>query len=311
MSLFRLIYNHDEQRIRGLLRLVIISSIILGVYWFAAAACQSIPNDYIYYTCNEILTCLLSIFVFVTAFRIIDKRRFEPIGLIVNKKWFNTLIVGVLIGFFIITINYTILYILGYISIDELFYSDGTFNFFVELAGRALGFFAVAVSEELFVRGYLLINIAETLKIKNISYNTSIIISLTLTSILFGILHYFNANATIISSLNLMFIGFLFGYAFVASGSLALPIGIHFAWNFTQAQIFGLNVSGFPPLVSIFRSSLSGNTNITGGNFGPEGGIIIIISVFVGLFLVNLFSDGQNSKKLSKFVSINTSIAQY
>lgn len=311
MSLFRLLYNSEEQRIRGLLRLVLVSSVVFVVYWVAAYMCQSIPNDYIYYLCNETLTCILSVLVFVVAFSFLDKRRFSQLGLFLNRKWFNSLFNGSLVGFFIITVNYTVLYILGYIKIEDLFYSTGTFSFLVEILGRSVGFFAVAITEELFVRGYLLINIAEALKSKKISINTSIIIGMAVTSILFGVLHYFNTNATIVSSLNLMLIGFLFGYAFVSTGSLALPIGLHFAWNFTQAQVFGLNVSGFPPLVSIFKSSLLGEPNITGGSFGPEGGIMIIISVFIGLFLVNLFSNGQNSKKISKFVNINTSIAQY
>ncbi len=311
MSLFYLIYNPDEQRIRGLFRLIILSSLILGVYWFAADICQSISNDFIYYTSNEILTCLLTVLVFIAAIIIFDKRSLVQIGLLINRKWFNILSIGCLIGFFIITVNYTVIYILGYINIEGFFIGTGVYSFFVEMIGRFVGFFAVAVTEEVFVRGYLLVNIAETIKIKNISTNTSIIIALTVTSILFGLLHYFNANATIISSINLMFIGFLFGYAFVASGSLALPIGLHFAWNFTQAQIFGLNVSGFPPLVSMFRSSISGDAEITGGNFGPEGGLLIIISVLIGLFLINLFSNEQYSKKISKFVNINTSIVKY
>nr|WP_141810786.1 CPBP family intramembrane glutamic endopeptidase [Nocardia bhagyanarayanae] len=41
--------------------------------------------------------------------------------------------------------------------------------------------------------------------------------------------------------------GTLTAAAYVATRSLWLPIGLHFGWNFIQAGVFGVTVSGSGP----------------------------------------------------------------
>src|SRR4051794_31331456 len=51
-------------------------------------------------------------------------------------------------------------------------------------------------------------------------------------------LHASEPNATTLSTVNTMISGVLFGVAYVLTGELALPIGLHLAWDFVQG--FGL-----------------------------------------------------------------------
>jgi membrane protease YdiL (CAAX protease family) len=60
---------------------------------------------------------------------------------------------------------------------------------------------------------------------------------------LFGLLHARNPHATWLSIANTAGFGMLFGYAYVRSRDLWLPIGLHFGWNLAL-PLFGANLSG-------------------------------------------------------------------
>jgi membrane protease YdiL (CAAX protease family) len=60
----------------------------------------------------------------------------------------------------------------------------------------------------------------------------AVLLSYLLTSLFFGLLHANNAKATLVSSLELTLFGMLVGLGFILTGELAVPIGIHVAWNF-------------------------------------------------------------------------------
>ncbi len=68
---------------------------------------------------------------------------------------------------------------------------------------------------------------------------------------------------------------------------LWLPIGIHFAWNFTQGGIFGSSVSGNQLGEGLLRSTLTGPDWLTGGAFGVEASIAVIaVGVVVGALIL-------------------------
>ena len=67
---------------------------------------------------------------------------------------------------------------------------------------------------------------------------------------------------------------------------LWVPIGIHWAWNYTQGNIFGLAVSGSEAGENMLTTIVNGPDIITGGAFGPEASII---SVILGTFLTIVF----------------------
>jgi membrane protease YdiL (CAAX protease family) len=113
--------------------------------------------------------------------------------------------------------------------------------------------------------------------------------ALVITSVFFGMAHFFNPNATWFSSLAIAVeAGLLLGGAYMLTRSLWLPIGIHAAWNFTQGEIFGVPVSG-GAVHGLLRSRLTGPTLLSGGSFGLEASLIaLVIASLVGLCLVRL-----------------------
>lgn len=91
-------------------------------------------------------------------------------------------------------------------------------------------------------------------------------------------MHMITPNATIWSSIAIAIeAGLLLGAAFKCAKSLWLPIGIHWAWNFTQGNVFGFSVSGHEKEESILDAVTTGPSYLTGGEFGPEASIIALL----------------------------------
>jgi membrane protease YdiL (CAAX protease family) len=102
----------------------------------------------------------------------------------------------------------------------------------------------VAVFEELAVRGYLFQSL---LTIGGRRYGP--VLALAVTSTSFGLLH---VNATPFATLALIVFGVELGVAYLVTRRLWLPIGMHFAWNLVEGQIFSsysrwaISASGAP-----------------------------------------------------------------
>lgn len=97
-------------------------------------------------------------------------------------------------------------------------------------------------------------------------------------AMLFALAHLSNpgqagASVAVVAPLNTLLWGVLLGWAFLRSGDLWLPIGLHFGWNWAL-PLLGANLSGFTMGVTgLALRSRSGDL-WTGGLYGPEGGLV-------------------------------------
>ncbi len=137
-----------------------------------------------------------------------------------------------------------------------------------------------AVSEELMFRGILFRWIED--------FGGSWV-ALAITSALFGLAHFYNPNATAFSSFAIAVeAGVLLGGAYMLTRSLWMPMGLHAAWNFTQGEIFDVNVSGLD-VHGLVTAKMSGPELLSGGHFGLEASIIgLVIATLAGVWLVVL-----------------------
>ncbi|MEV0621945.1 CPBP family intramembrane glutamic endopeptidase [Nonomuraea sp. NPDC050404] len=144
--------------------------------------------------------------------------------------------------------------------------SWGSFGGFFGTAGMMAG---VAVAEELLFRGVVFRIMEE---------RTGTVIALVVSTLLFGATHLVNANATLWGALSIALTGgAMTTAAYVATRTLWLPIGLHFAWNFTHAGIFGVMLSGSDtPPHGLLSVTLSGPSALTGGAFGPEASLLAL-----------------------------------
>jgi len=179
---------------------------------------------------------------------------------------------GLLLGLILFCATIGILAVLGVYHLDGM--NDWTVMILPLTASILAGF-----TEEILVRGILFRIIEDSL---------GTWMALAISAIIFGLLHLANENATMIGALSLIFeAGVLLAAAYMFTRRLWFVIGLHIAWNFTQAGIFGLVVSGNETIPGLLRSSLSGPEWLSGGAFGAEASIVAVVLCFAtGIYLI-------------------------
>src|SRR5690625_790758 len=142
-------------------------------------------------------------------------------------------------------------------------------------------FIFVGFFEEIFFRGYVMKTMASRGNQKWLIYVVS--------ALIFSLVHGTNPNVSLLGLFNILFVGMLFAYMFDKTKSLLLPIGYHITWNFFQGNVFGFPVSGITPH-GIYKIDVSGGSSIlTGGAFGPEGGLMATIVILFGFVATHLY----------------------
>lgn len=169
---------------------------------------------------------------------------------------------GLLIGVVLMSAVIGILALLGMYRVEGLGTVGGV------VAGLAVGI-GPGVMEEVLFRGFAL---------RLVDRWTGTVPALAITAIFFGLAHLGNPDATVFGAVAIMVeAGILLGAAYLLTGRLWLAIGIHAAWNFTLGGIYGAEVSGSGRSAGLLRSTISGPSLLTGGEFGVEGSLITIL----------------------------------
>ncbi|GAA4702494.1 hypothetical protein APR04_000389 [Promicromonospora umidemergens] len=170
----------------------------------------------------------------------------------------------------------------GAVILNIAFLGNYTVNGFGTTSGAIglVGFMAAAsVTEELMFRGVLF---------RIIEGWTGTWIALTLTSVLFGAVHLFNPNASLLGALAIAIeAGGMLTAAYIATRKLWVPIGLHFGWNIAGSAIFSTEVSGNNTPQGLLDATMSGPLLITGGEFGPEGSVysVVFCVLAAGVFM--------------------------
>ncbi|HTR36491.1 MAG TPA: CPBP family intramembrane glutamic endopeptidase [Bryobacteraceae bacterium] len=121
-----------------------------------------------------------------------------------------------------------------------------------------------AVGEEMLFRGY-----GFQVLVKAIGPFATILP----TAVLFGLGHSYNINFNGLALFNTILWGVVLGWAFVRSGDLWLPIGLHFGWNWAL-PLLGVNLSGFTMGITGYSIHWKIGQLWSGGAYGPEGGLL-------------------------------------
>jgi membrane protease YdiL (CAAX protease family) len=134
------------------------------------------------------------------------------------------------------------------------------------VAGALFFFLIQGPAEEIVFRGYLL---------PVLGARGNLTLGIVVSSLLFGLAHILNPSFGLLPLINIVLAGVLFAlYALVEEG-LWGAFGLHSAWNWVQGNVLGMAVSGgfFGP--SVFTLREAGPDWLTGGAFGPEGGVVV------------------------------------
>jgi uncharacterized protein len=190
------------------------------------------------------------------------------LGLRLYRELPLDMLLGLVLGPLLFAIIFQLEQLLGYLVGNR-----GPLFSWGDLTRALIIFICVAVSEELVVRGYFL-------QVLNEVWGGAV--GVVATSLFWGFAHLLNPRATLLGALNIVVAGLIFAYAYSLTGKLWLPIVFHFSWNFAQGALFGYPVSGYPVSGAVFEPLVNGPQEMTGGLFGPEGGLLSLLAILIG-----------------------------
>ena len=141
-------------------------------------------------------------------------------------------------------------------------------------------FLLAAVIEEVIARGIVF---------RLITDKWNVVAGLVVSSIIFGFVHLFNPNTTALSCLRIAITGgWLCGIAYAYHRTLWVPIGIHWAWNYIQSNIFEHSVPGSalnsPPILILASKGVKFPAGI---EFDTE---VSIISTAIGVAISAVYT---------------------
>ncbi len=255
--------------------LVVLANIVISMLAFLLFGSHPLLWDCVY----RWLTSAVLIGGFIVFTRLLDRFEGDAWGY-QGLPWRRTAVkqtfTGVAISAVLVTIAVAAIRLLGDLSFNVAFSGHTLLRggvVFVFLVGGAL-------LEELMFRGYPFQRLVEAIRP---------VWAVVVLSIFFGAVHLQNPHAGGLLSwgfFNTILVGVLFAYAYLRTGMLWLPIGMHFSWNFFLGTVYGLPVSGLRDFSVIVRSTAKGSTLVTGGAYGIEASLTGTVVLLLGFLLV-------------------------
>ena len=229
--------------------------------------------------------------------KLLDKKTFVSLGLTWNKRALYDLLFGFFLSGLMAGLIFLVLALFGFIKFEgfndlkRFEPQEGAFDFVHFMSLLSLASIAVLLVEhilvgyweELVFRGYLFQNMVEGMGNK---------IAIIISCIIYGLIHAANPNAGILSSLIIVLFGFLRIYGYLLTNMLWLSMGMHMGWNFFQGPVFGFHASGHE-MITVIKQADLGPGYLSGGDFGPEGSLLIIPIIFLALWIMRLYSRRQ------------------
>lgn len=195
------------------------------------------------------------------------RERLSSVGFLFDARWARELGVGAAIGIAAVLLVVGMIWAVGGVRIElDPARSVAT------LAYGVYVFVFVALFEETLFRGFVF---------QRLVAGAGPWVAQIAIGLMFATSHWGNPDmhgATLAWATVELFLGaVLLGLAYLRTRSLALPIGIHFGWNWAQGYLLGFGVSGFEH-AGWFKPVLQGVPEwVSGGRFGPEASVFAVL----------------------------------
>ena len=123
-------------------------------------------------------------------------------------------------------------------------------------------------------------------------------VAILISAMVFGGLHAANPHASVLAVASTTLGGIAYGMAFASTRRIWLPFGLHFGWNYAEGRVFGFHLSGgaVRGAAPFIQQHDLGPTLLTGGEYGPEGGLIGIGARLLVLALLAAWISLQRRK---------------
>jgi membrane protease YdiL (CAAX protease family) len=259
-----------------------ILALMLGriLFWLAPSLARA-PNVVL---AGAVRNAAMTLVVFTLGLWLFERKLPSDAGLGLRRALPDTLR-GFLLGAALLTAITGVLALTGsYQLIGWASLPEGTTR--GALLGRVvLLFLAVAIFEELAMRGIVF---------RLLEQGIGTWLAIVVSALFFGLGHRGNPGATWVSSIAIvMEAGGLLAAAYVATRSLWVPIGVHWAWNLFEGPVWGSLVSG-NDIGVLAKASFPGPAWLTGGAFGPEAGLpAMVLGAVLGMGFIVLAIRGE------------------
>ncbi len=212
--------------------------------------------------------------------RFLDGGTLVDLGFHRRVGWLKEILGGLLLGALLIGLIFLLEWGAGWLHVQGFAWQVQPP---IVVLGTLLGYLImmtlVAFYEELSFRGYML---------QNLDAEWGAVVGLIASSVLFGLFHGLNPNISPLALLNIFLAGALLAACYLVTRELWLPMALHFSWNFVQGPLLSFPVSGLVTS-GLLLTDTRGNPLVTGGAFGPEGGLVATIAMFLGLLIILLW----------------------
>jgi hypothetical protein len=248
---------------------VLFTAIATPVEWVSELGSNAVTGPLILVA--SIATCIIIVLVWKLWRRWVEGSPDEEFTFAAMGKELGT---GLLAGFVLFSLVVLVVWLFGAMTFHGFRHFGETQFWNWAAIGLVSGFF-----EETLLRGIVL---------RQLERLGGTWIALILTSALFGGLHIMNPDATLTGAVAIALeAGILLGAAYLITRRLWLAVGLHAAWNFTQAWVFSVPVSGTGTPIGLISTRRDGPDILTGGAFGLEASIVAVVLVtLVGLYLL-------------------------
>ena len=201
--------------------------------------------------------------------RYLDRQPLVSLGL-QRRDWLRNLGTGLGLGAGLMVLLFLVMAAAGWLTAELA--APGALTFIAS----ALSWAALSFVEELTFRGYIMQGLARAWAMP---------VAVVVSSILFGLVHIIDPNVQVLGIVNVCAAGFFLALAYLVTRSLWFPAGIHIGWNLTEINVLGLPGSGHTE-PSLLHTTVTGPDLITGGAFGPEGGLLGLAFWLFGIVLL-------------------------
>lgn len=275
MTTARGFFFADERTLRAPWRIIAFVAVSVVLYLLAAAlagTAESVAGMFglrlVVYTAVSTLALVASTYV---CLHWIDGRTWDFVRLGRASAQPSRLAAGTLMGALAIGVPSVVL-----LLTHELRVEAAPSGSWADTALRAaLLLIPAALTEELLLRGYIFAVLRET-----VGWRWALIG----TSIVFGLLHVQNPGADAEAIILVIIAGFFLGAIVLVTESLYAAWAAHFAWNWVMAAGLHTAVSGLGVATPNYRVVDAGPDWLTGGAWGPEGGVAAGLGMFAFLF---------------------------
>lgn len=257
--------RHGEVRTPWRVALFILFAAVIAVLLGAGLKLAGVPTPLV--ESPVLLAAVLSATAIMT--RVVNKKPFGAAGLARTRGAARDFALGSFLGLLMMGGIFLVELALGFINPESG--GIGPAEVLRITATSGLLFAMAALGEEMLFRGY---------PFQSIMQGVTFLPAALGVSVLFALAHLGNPDISLFGLFNVGLAGLWLSFAYLKTRTLWFPFGLHFSWNFCQTTLFSFPTSGFRMEGrTLFHVNQGGPLWVTGGAFGPEGGVLATLAL--------------------------------